>query len=121
MNDQLLRVKLLAFMSAHRGREKAITRDDVLFAMQAHDPSLNDRSFRDLYSTLPICSTASKPYGLYLPTSQDEVESFLAEYACHARHDKVTARREVFHRERADLWPARAQQLTLDMQGGQDV
>ena len=87
----------------------------MLFELQATYPDLRDRALRDIYSSMAICSTASKPYGLYLPATPDELESFLAEYACHARGDKVNARRAVFMSERPDLRPDAARQMELPL------
>lgn len=110
-----LRTRLLAFLSSHRGRANAIRRADVLYEMQYHDPSLTDRAFRALYQSLPICTTASVPRGMYLPETAEELDGFFAEYACHARPDKVNARRAVFMRERPDLRPDAARQMELPL------
>lgn len=112
-----LRSRLLSFLSSHRGRANAITRDEVLFAMQAWEPGLTDRALRELYADMPVCSTDSKPRGLYLleEGDRDGLESFLTWYASHVGPVKAAARRAVFYRERPDLRPDAARQMELPL------
>ena len=73
MNADYLRTRLMNFMQAHRGRENAIPRERVLFHMQAWESKLDDRRFRDLYASLPLCACAE---GLFLARAVREVEEF---------------------------------------------
>ena len=73
MNADYLRTRLMEFMQAHKGRENAIPRERVLFHMQAYEPKLDDRRFRDLYAALPLCACAD---GLFLAKTVLEVKEF---------------------------------------------
>lgn len=105
----------MAFLSSHRGRANAITRDEVLFAMQAWEPELTDRALRELYADMPVCSTDSRPKGLYVLDhgDRDGLEDFLRWYESHVGPVKANARRAVFMRERPDLRPDAARQMPL--------
>jgi len=68
-----LRNEIMRIMQGHKGRINAMTRKDLMAHLQLFRPTLSDREMREIYSTLPLCSS---PEGLYLPTSTAEVLEF---------------------------------------------
>jgi hypothetical protein len=73
MNSTFLTRQLMDFMQGHRGRENAIPRERVLFHLQGYEQKLDDRRFRDIYASLPLCACAE---GLFLARTIREVEEF---------------------------------------------
>jgi hypothetical protein len=104
-NPEVTKQYILHLLSRHRGRANAITRDEFLFELQAVYPEITDRAMRDMYSELPVCSTASKPYGLWLPTTGAEIQDFLREYSAHVGPIRAAARRQIFMRAYPKLMP----------------
>ena len=72
MSDDFLKSQIMSYLHRHaKGKENAVPRDEILRELQLFDPKLSDRKFRDLYSRLPICSSAA---GLFIP--RDSTEAF---------------------------------------------
>ena len=71
--NAFLRNEIMRVMQGHKGRVDAMTRKDLMAHLQLFRPTLSDREMREIYSTLPLCSS---PEGLYLPTSTAEVLEF---------------------------------------------
>lgn len=73
MNEYISR-KLMEFLQARaRGEEKAVPRDEVLAELRLFQPTLTDRTMREIYAKLPICSSEK---GLFVATCTKEVEAF---------------------------------------------
>jgi hypothetical protein len=106
-----IRPALMAYMRRNRviGRANAVRREDVLFDIQCEWPDLTDRQMRRAYEEMEICTTAAKPYGLYLPASAAEVFDFLREYGCHAHPAHVQQRLEIFKRAYPEWFEEKAQ------------
>ena len=86
MSSQLFRIQVgrrtMEYLQQRaRGRGRAVPRDKVLFHLKTYYfPRLQDRMFRDIYSGLPVCTTAKgEPRGLFIPTTPEEVEAFRVE------------------------------------------
>jgi len=66
--------KIMELLQARaRGEENAVPREEVLAELRLFDPKLPDRTMRELYAALPICSCEK---GLYIPIRPGEVEAF---------------------------------------------
>lgn len=74
MNDSL-RLRMMEIVQQHRGRSRAVPRDEIMTELRRLEPTLDDRRFRELYSNLPICTC---PNGLYSPSTPQEVADFKA-------------------------------------------
>jgi hypothetical protein len=79
-NRERIKIRIMEFMQRHRGKVRAIPRDELrtqinewLRTICRPDLVLDDRRFRALYATLPLC--AGDP-GLWWPTTTEEVEEF---------------------------------------------
>ena len=70
--------RLKEYLTAHAyGRGRAVPRHEALAHLWLFDPDLSDRTFRRLYRSCGVCSTAKgEPMGLFLPASRAEVEAF---------------------------------------------
>ena len=75
MNADFLRTKLMELLQRHRGRDNAVPREKLLFELQSYEPKLDDRRFRELYSSLPVCTSAD---GMFLAKTPEEVQEFKA-------------------------------------------
>jgi hypothetical protein len=75
MNADFLKIRLMEILQRHRGRDKAIPREKLLFELQCFDSKLDDRRLRELYSALPVCTC---PDGMFLPKTSNEVQEFKA-------------------------------------------
>lgn len=68
--------KLMEMLQARaRGRENAVTRDELLYQLGLFRPNLGDRKFREMYAGLPVCSCVD---GLFIPVKPQEVLDFKA-------------------------------------------
>ena len=108
LHDEVMRV-----LQGHKGRLAAMPRKDLLAHLRLFRPTLDDRGMREIYSTLPVCSSAD---GLYLPTCVAEVLEFKA--YLHKAWGPIVA-----HRRCATIYAynpkliAPAEQLGLPMEG----
>lgn len=68
--DEVMRV-----LQGHKGRVNTMLRKDLLAHLRLFRPKMDDRGMREIYATLPVCSSAD---GLYLPTCVAEVLEFKA-------------------------------------------
>jgi hypothetical protein len=57
----------------YRGRENAITRDDLRERLELWDIIISDRKLRDIYSKLPICTCDQ---GVFYPVRIQEIEEY---------------------------------------------
>lgn len=57
----------------HRGRENAITRDDLRTRLRLWSVIVSDRKLRDVYSKLPICTCDQ---GVFYPIRVQEIEEY---------------------------------------------
>jgi hypothetical protein len=84
MNDpnvrEKIKTRIMELMHRHRGKARAIPREELraqvnewLRTICRPDLVLDDREFRKLYVTLPLCS--GDP-GLWWPETPDEVKEF---------------------------------------------
>lgn len=82
MNIPVLRARLMLLLDRNRGRANAVPREQVLFDLQAFEPTLDDRKFRHVYAGdkdkkndhgAGVCSCAD---GLFIPVTPEEVEEF---------------------------------------------
>jgi hypothetical protein len=113
MDIERLKIKFMEMMQAHKGRERAIPRERIFFELKIFSPDLTDRKFRDMYSRLPICSTSSMPYGLYLPETTEELEGFLREYSSHVGPIHAAKRRRLLFAAYPKLVPKNERQGDL--------
>lgn len=58
---------------AHRGKENAITRKELLKFAKAWKPNITDREIRIIYSQLPVC-TCEK--GIFYPIRKEEIQDY---------------------------------------------
>jgi len=86
-----LRNQVMRIMQGHRGRANAMPRKALLAELSLFRPRFTDRECRELYSTLPICSS---PEGLFLPTTAAEVLEF-REYLSKGPGGPIVAHRRV--------------------------
>jgi len=89
MTNPFLAREIMRVLQAHRGRENAMPRRDLLERLRLFRPELTDRTMRDLYSTLPCCSS---PDGLFIPRTPEEVQAF-KDYVTKAWGPIVASRR----------------------------
>jgi hypothetical protein len=75
MRNEWIKIKIMEIMHHHKGKENAITREELRNALRVYAIVINDRELRVLYTTLPICS--GDP-GLWLPVTSQEVQEFKA-------------------------------------------
>lgn len=73
MNAFLSRRIMELLQARARGEEHALSRGHVLAELRCFDPDLSDRTMRDIYSKLPVCSCEK---GLFIPLRPGEVEAF---------------------------------------------
>lgn len=73
MMRAFLSKEIMRVLQAHRGRENAMPRRDMLERLRLFMPELNDRGQRRLYAELPV---ATCPEGLFIPRTQAEVAEF---------------------------------------------
>jgi hypothetical protein len=73
MNALLSRMIMEFLQVRARGEENAVPREDVLAELRLFEPKLPDRTMRELYAKLPVCSCER---GLYIPIRPGEVEAF---------------------------------------------
>ena len=59
----------------HRGRENAISRDDLREKLRVWSVVISDRSLRDFYSKLPVCTCDQ---GIFYPIRPQELEEYQA-------------------------------------------
>ena len=57
----------------HRGRENAISRDDLREKLRIWGIEISDRSLRDVYSKLPVCTCDQ---GIFYPIRTQELEEY---------------------------------------------
>ena len=73
--NPFLHNETMRVLQGHKGRNAAMLRKDLLAHLRLFRPTLDDRGMRDIYSSLPVCSSAD---GLFLPTCVAEVLEFKA-------------------------------------------
>lgn len=64
---------IMGILKQHKGKKKAITRERLLGMLYPYDITLTDRRLREIYSKLPIVTSAE---GLFIPISSEEIEEF---------------------------------------------
>ena len=74
MNTFLSRKIMELLQARARGEENAVPREEVLAELRLFDPKLPDRTMRELYAALPICSCEK---GLFIPIRPGEVVGVL--------------------------------------------
>jgi hypothetical protein len=111
MNTDRLRTQLMRFMQSHRGKDRAIPRDGILFHLKLWEPSLDDRGLRKVYAALPLCSCKD---GLFLPSSAEEVEEF-RDYLSRGAGGPIAAQRrcQIIWAYYPHLAPVRGEQRNL--------
>lgn len=70
-----LRNEIMRILHGHKGRENAIPREMLRDHLRLFKADLDDRAFRKLYTSLPVCSCDA---GLFLPQTVAEVVEFKA-------------------------------------------
>ena len=78
INDKLRITRLISLRlsSVHRGKENAITRKDLLNFARFHEPLIEDRELRKIYSEL--IPAVSSQTGIYWPVTEEELLDFKA-------------------------------------------
>ena len=59
----------------HRGKERAIRREDLLQYVQLFEPTVTDRVLRNIYSKLPVCTCDQ---GIFYPIRESEMVDYQA-------------------------------------------
>lgn len=57
----------------HKGKEKAIKREDLLAFVKPYSPEIDDRDLRKIYASLPVVSGET---GIFFPIRGEEVLDF---------------------------------------------
>jgi len=93
---------------SHRGKERAIKRDELLRYARLFDASLTDRSLRNIYSKLPVCTCDQ---GIFYPVRESEME----EYQRYLKSKAIPLfdRWKMVAQAHPHLLPARGEQMRL--------
>jgi hypothetical protein len=112
MNKDLIVLKFMEIISKHRGRENAIPRDKILAHLRPFAPSLDDRTFRELYIKQPICVCEEGLFAPNLDRPFEAKECF--EYLCkRIPRDQAWARIKILLTYYPCLWWGEEDQLEL--------
>lgn len=87
--NEFLRREALRFLQGCRGRDKAIPRKELEHHLRLWAPKLSERTVREIYASLPVCSCQD---GLFIPRTPREVLDF-QEYVSKAHGPFIAARR----------------------------
>lgn len=112
--NTFLRDEAMRFLGAHKGRDKAIPRKELEHHLRLFAPTLGERTVREIYAALPVCSSEA---GLFVPRTSREVEEF-REYITKAHGPIIAARRlSIIFAYYPSLRPIEEVQAALDFGG----